>query len=134
MRLSNERYGEIKDEAINMLVQYKICSIPIIGFNVAEKLGIDVFPYSFLPNDKKEQTCVVSKDGLYCVDFSGKDNIFYNDEMSKERVNMTILHEIAHCVLGHHDGMTDEEKESEAGFFAKYVIAPPPLMALKIFV
>ena len=41
---------------------------------------------------------------------------------------MTILHEIAHCILGHNDNMDNELCESEANFFAKYAIAPPPLI------
>lgn len=45
------------------------------------------------------------------------------------RVNMTILHEIAHDALGHtgQEEYADIE-EAEAGFFAKYAAAPPPLV------
>ena len=43
---------------------------------------------------------------------------------------MTILHEIAHCVLDH--GMSafgnSDIEEAEAKFFAKYMAAPPPLV------
>ena len=34
---------------------------------------------------------------------------------------MTILHEIAHCVLDHQEGT--EIEEAEAKFFAKYALA-----------
>ena len=43
-------------------------------------------------------------------------------------MNMTILHEIAHCVLDHNG--ESEEEEAEANFFAKYAAAPPPLVHL----
>lgn len=36
------------------------------------------------------------------------------------------MHEVGHFVLGHIDG--GEEEESEAKFFAKYALAPPPLI------
>ena len=41
---------------------------------------------------------------------------------------MTILHEIGHCVLGHDDTTPSSIAEAEARFFAKYAIAPPPLV------
>ena len=70
----------------------------------------------------------VSTDGFYIEDSSGSDLIYYNDDdgISYERMNMTILHEIGHCVLDH-TGKSEEE-ETEAGFFAKYAAAPPPLI------
>ncbi len=45
---------------------------------------------------------------------------------SYERLNMTLLHEIGHCILDHKGG--SEEEEAEANFFAKYAAAPPPLV------
>ena len=56
--------------------------------------------------------------------------IFYNDYNCFQRQRWTIFHEIGHIYLGHFedDFMTYEEKESEANFFAKYSIAPPPLI------
>lgn len=43
----------------------------------------------------------------------------------------TILHEIDHVYLGHHDNPDNRLntfEELEANFFAKYSIAPPPLI------
>ena len=69
----------------------------------------------------------VSSDGLYAETKDGQDVIYFNDiGVSYERMNMTILHEIGHCVLDH-TGHSDEE-EAEAAFFAKYAAAPPPLV------
>ena len=69
----------------------------------------------------------VSKDGFYMEDIVGIDLIliYYNDAVPYERTNMTILHEIAHCVLDH---TGESEEEAEACFFAKYAAAPPPLI------
>jgi Zn-dependent peptidase ImmA (M78 family) len=41
-------------------------------------------------------------------------------------MNMTVLHEIGHCVLDHTGHSLEEE--SEATFFAKYAMSPPPLV------
>ena len=61
---------------------------------------------------------------------NSKDYIYYNDiDITYERINMTLLHEIGHCVLDHTGNFNDsEEEEAEAAFFAKYAIAPPPLV------
>jgi Zn-dependent peptidase ImmA (M78 family) len=71
-----------------------------------------------------------SPDGLYIETMSGQDIIFYNDEdINYKRINMTILHEIGHCVLDHTGSPEKkEEEEAEACFFAKYAAAPPPLV------
>jgi hypothetical protein len=42
-RLSNERYEEI---IVNMYEAYQINTIPISGFEIAHKMGIEVIPYS----------------------------------------------------------------------------------------
>ena len=39
---------------------------------------------------------------------------------------MTIMHEIGHYALGHTE--EGKEEEMEANFFAKYALAPPPLV------
>ena len=68
----------------------------------------------------------ISEDGFY-LESVGKEYIYYNDiDRSYARQNMTILHEIGHCVLDHKGHSRHEE--DEANFFAKYAIAPPVLV------
>ena len=62
------------------------------------------------------------------IGFDGKEYIFYNDRKNYRRCNMTILHEIGHAVLGHTEETNHDIAEAEAAFFAKYAIAPPPLV------
>lgn len=52
--------------------------------------------------------------------------IFYDDTKSRERIRFTVMHEIGHIVLGHTEH--GQLAESEANFFAKYSLAPPPLV------
>ena len=128
MRLSAEQYEFIKGEVVALFERYDVRCIPISGFELAYKMGISIIPYSALTEKQRSAAMKVSTDGFYMEDPSGNDLIYYNDDegISYERTNMTILHEIGHCVLDH-QGETDEE-EAEANFFAKYAAAPPPLV------
>jgi hypothetical protein len=121
MRLVDFRYEEIKKIIVKLFADYGINTMPITGFEVAVKLGIKVLPYSaFQYQDGIVETMKkASKEGFSC---GGR--IFYNDDSSNsyERINWTIMHEIAHIILEHLEN--SELAEAEAEFFAGYAIAP----------
>lgn len=129
-KLSNERYEFIKGEVCELFIRLDVKCMPVSGFEIASKLGITLIPYSSLSVKKRREAKKISEDGFYMEDNEnefGTEYIFYNDKyIPYERQNMTILHEIGHCVLDHR-GHSDEE-EAEARFFAKYAIAPPVLV------
>lgn len=129
MRLSDELYEFIKGEVVAIFERYGVRCIPISGFELAYKMGIILIPYSSLNEEKRAAAMRSSTDGFYLT-VNGNDYIYYNDvDVSYDRLNMTILHEIGHCVLDHTgDPTKSEEEESEARFFAKYAAAPPPLI------
>ncbi len=125
-KLTNEEYEFIKGEVIHLFEFYKIKCIPVSGFEIAIKMGIKLVPYSTLSRKKYREALKTSSDGFYAEE-DGVEYIYYNDiGKSYERQNMTILHEIGHCVLDH-TGHSQHE-EDEANFFAKYAIAPPALV------
>lgn len=126
MKLSNEQYEFIKGEVVALFEQYGVRCIPISGFELAYRIGIKLVPYSSLTEPKRKAAMKISPDGFYLEDKNGSDLIYYNDDVPYERANMTILHEIGHCVLDHKG--ESEEEEAEANFFAKYAAAPPPLI------
>ena len=126
MRLRDEQYEFIKEEVIALFVRYDVNCIPISGFELAIKMGITLIPYSSLSSQKRKVAMKISQDGFFLEGNDGRNRIYYNDLKSYQRINITILHEIGHCVLDHQSG-TDEE-EAEAKFFAKYASAPPPLV------
>ena len=126
MRLSDEQYEFIKGEVVALFERYDVRCIPISGFELAYKMGITLIPYSSLTARQQEAVMRISTDGFYMEDRYGNDIIYYNDDVSYKRMNMTILHEIGHCVLDHRG--ESEEEEAEANFFAKYAAAPPPLI------
>ena len=126
MRLNDDQYEFIKGEVTALFEQYDIKCIPISGFELAAKMGIKLISYSSLSHRKQKQAMRTSPDGFFLEANDGTEIIYYNDKKDYRRINMTILHEIAHCVLDHQEGT--EIEEAEAKFFAKYALAPPPLV------
>ncbi len=130
-RLPDERYEFIKQEVVHLFKHFDVNSIPINGFELAYKIGIRLIPYSTLNKRQRKKAFETSPDGFF-LETRTEELIFFNDLMIKEnfsRVNMTIIHEIAHDVLGHTGQEENSEmEEAEARFFAKYAVAPPPLI------
>lgn len=128
MRLEDEQYEEIKRTVIDTFSMYGIRCIPISAFEMAVKMGLKVVPYSALNEEQREAAMSQSKDGFSIGDLRSQEwKIYYNDSCKcYGRINQTIMHEIGHFAMGHIKG--EEEEEAEANFFAKYALAPPPLI------
>lgn len=124
-KLTDEEYEFIKGEVINVFVTYKVKCVPVSGFEIASKMEVTMIPYTSLKKSKLGIAKETSEDGFF-VELNGKEYILYNNELSYERQNWTILHEIGHIALDHR-GVSDKE-EYEADFFAKFAIAPPVLI------
>jgi Zn-dependent peptidase ImmA (M78 family) len=128
MKLTVEQYEFIKEEVVALFERYDVRCIPINGFELAHKMGITLIPYTSLSKEEQAAAMKISIDGFYMENRQGKDIIYYNNKAPYKRTNMTILHEIGHCVLDHKGESAQEE--AEANFFAKYAAAPPPLIDL----
>lgn len=125
MKLPDWRYEQIKMRVAQIFVKCNLKKVPITGFEIANKLGIIVIPYSAFEDEKRLKLVEEDEDGLY-VKKNEKYYIYYNDKKEYGRINFTILHEIGHIVLDH--SQHSELAEAEANFFAKYAIAPPVLI------
>lgn len=127
MRLEDEQYEEIKKTVISSFVEYDVRCIPVSAFEMATKMGLTIIPYSALNDIKRAAALKFSEDGFSAESNNGEWTIYYNDSRKNYgRINQTIMHEIGHYVLGHIEG--NELEEAEAKFFAKYALAPPPLV------
>lgn len=134
--LPPQRYEEIKEAVIDMLEECEVTHYPIDPFALARKLRYILRPYSSLSLNKQQWALGKSKDGFSQLEEDLKSGmlrfvIYYNDRRkNKGRIRWTILHEIGHCYLGHHSLKHINKKviEEEANHFAKYAIAPPPLV------
>lgn len=127
MRLTDGQYEEIKQTVMETFQEYDIRCIPINAFEMAIKMGISVIPYSALCDEKQEAARRISTDG-YSVETADNEWIIYYNDACKSfgRINQTMMHEIGHFVLGHVE--EGDQEEAEANFFAKYALAPPPLI------
>ena len=128
IRLSNERYEEIKQIVVEMFEEYGVSCVPINGFEIANKIGVKVISYSAYPARTRFLMEKYSADGFSILRDTGEWYIFYNDDDEHDygRINNTIMHEIAHIVLDHTED--SELAEMEVRFFAKYALAPPALI------
>lgn len=131
MRLLSRRYDEIKTTVATLYERHQIKQYPIDAFSLCKKMGIILVPYTSLTLEKRTRAYSASADGFFAeyeVNGTNSQMIFYNDEMIPERIRFTILHEIGHIVLKHME--YSNVAEAEANFFAKYAIAPPPIVNL----
>lgn len=118
---------------------YEECNVntyPIDCFDIAQKLYYKLVPYSTLDPIRYAEAIRTDIDGFSRVIFNPDTDMYqyiihYNDSANQGRMRWTIFHEIGHIYLGHHDNsflQKTEIEEAEADFFAKYAIAPPPLI------
>ena len=128
IKLSNESYEEIKQTVVKMFEAYGVSCVPINGFEIANKMGVKVIPYSAYPARTRYLMEKYSIDGFSVLRDTGEWYIFYNDDNEHDygRINNTIMHEVAHIVLDHTED--SELAEAEVRFFAKYALAPPALI------
>lgn len=130
MRLTSKRYELIKKNVVRMFLDNDIRCIPIDCFEICQKLNIKLIKYSQLTPKGLLKAKEISEDS-FCM-LIKKENttfqwcIFYEDRKKRERIRFTIMHEIGHIVLEHTEH--SQLAESEANFFAKYALAPPPLV------
>lgn len=123
--LCDERYEELKSKVADLFGKINLCSLPINAFEIAAKLNFHTVPYKAWP-DRAEKLARKQKDGVSFLCDDGETYILYNDAKTFERQNWTIMHEIAHRILGHKGESIVAEREAE--FFAKYALIPPPLV------
>lgn len=126
VHLHNDRYEQIKAIVVATFEEYEINTIPIDCFVLAHRIGIQTIPFSLLTEKqlKKIEFCE-GEAIMFCI--NKQIYIFYNDiDNSITRQRFSILHEIGHFVLGHKS--ESELAKSEADFFARYAIAPIPLI------
>lgn len=125
IKLSDNRCEEIKKEVVSLFEKYNINCVPINGFEIANKMGVKVIPYSS-KSEKAKKWCLSESEDGFSVFREKQWYIFYNDEMKFGRINNTMLHEIGHIVLDHTED--SELAEKEVKFFAKYALVPPVLV------
>lgn len=136
MYLTKSRYNEIEEEVADMFEESGLHTIPIDPESIAKALGYIVIPYSAFSDENRYRMMQISKDGFSKLKADPSTGmlrfvIYINDDQYHERKRFTLFHEIGHCRLGHFEdrsSLSYEEQESEANHFAKYAMAPNPLI------
>lgn len=125
MRLSDERYEEIKEEVVELYKELHLTKFPVMAVDVCRQLGIVLKTYNQFTRETFVAVIRASEDGMVAK-IDNHYEIFYNPSKDVARIRSTIFHEIGHIRLRHL--IHDEENEAEANFFACYFLAPPPLI------
>ena len=135
--LTGEQCDDVKKYVVDMFEECGITTYPIDPFEIARKLFYVLRPYSELSFSECLEAYEQSNDAFSRVEFSEERQrneyvIYYNDiGKTPNRIRWSLLHEIGHCYMGHHDHPDDSLyviEEAEANLFAKYSIAPVPLI------
>ena len=61
------------------IIRYDVKRTPISGFEIAQKMGIIVIPYSGLSRKARREAKKVSPDGFYLEPGDGREYIYYDD-------------------------------------------------------
>lgn len=124
-------YKTARDLAWNVLIECKICELPVNLAKVVNHYGIYLIKYS--DSNYVSKHSFPAEDG-YSRLIDGKPAIYYNDSKKENRIRFTIAHEIGHILLGHlSEGETlhrnteldsQDLKEQQANVFARDLLMP----------
>lgn len=135
MYLGPSRYEELNREVTDLVETYRVDGCRLDVFALAGRMGIVLRSYSSVPLAKRQAFMRASKDaftiapGNFEVDTTF---ICYNQDANEGRLRQSIAHEIAHIWLEHPSD--DEPYETEAEYFAAYLLAPiPVIINLRLF-
>ena len=128
-KITGARYEKIKQLVADTIIDADIRDYPFNVFEVAKSLEIEIKSYQS-QSDKKCNECFKQSDDGFTVlaEYSthSKWIIYYNENMSEQRIRFTVMHEIGHIVLNHSE--SSDVTEKEANFFAKYILTPPCIL------
>ena len=128
-----EIYKKARNTAWQALIDCKVDSLPVDLRAVAEHYGYDVALYSHCPIVQILKPDAAAGDG-FITSFNDSIMIFLNDQIkTKGRRRFTLVHEIAHGVLGgpldtirfrnsERDG--GDPQETACNIFARDLLAP----------
>lgn len=136
MRLSDQRYEDIKIAIANFLEDYNVKKIPVDVFDLAEKMKIKIVFSSEIikkyPKKFDEYKLFTYPHSYLYYDPDSQRLIVYIDDLGtkKKRQRFSLAHELMHIILGHTE--QNEKNESEANFGATYLLAPTSLALIKL--
>lgn len=115
-------YKNSRNLAWQMLIDEKICKLPISVSSICKSLGISLKYY--YPRDENDGKCMI---------IDGVPTIFVNENSTKQRQRFTAAHELGHLLHDHvgkyklvnrEPSLKDNPIEQEANVFASRLLAP----------
>jgi Zn-dependent peptidase ImmA (M78 family)/RNA polymerase subunit RPABC4/transcription elongation factor Spt4 len=149
MMRTKPNFNKAKNLAFKVLIDHGITEFPIDILAIMSTYNdVKILTYSDMARKHKcsiEEIIEINSSEEGAIHYSAKKNkylITYNDTINfKQRVYWTLAHEFGHYLMGHHkesnksslarNSMTEKEynaKEVEANFFARFLVAPPPII------
>ena len=127
IKIPGWRYDQIDKAVLDMFEKADVKTMPLPILDLGKKLNCVFISYGALGTLCYRVLVEISKDAfLLCFRFSEKTIILFNDRSNSARINYSIMHEIAHLVLGHSVHCPLAEKE--ANYFAQRALCPIELL------
>lgn len=120
------RYKQARDASWQTLIDFGVCSLPVVPLDICEQAGIGVYKNS------DAHMLVGTEIGLSLY-YKNAFRIIIDDSQIKTRVRFTLAHELGHILLGHvlidtprgrTFDITKTSEETEADVFASRILAP----------
>ena len=129
MYRDDKTYDEIKQEIVDIYLDFDIKNFPIDEKEICRNMGVAFVPYSELGLSAQPLLIKHSVHGFF-VNGTAENvpTIYYNDSFESEgSQRLTIFHELKHYVFEDKDDGDDDL----ADFFARYFMCPIPYLLLK---
>lgn len=130
VKLPSKLYDEIEQKVVSLYKELGISSVPIDPFKIANSRGYIVKPFSSYVLRDRLTFKEINLDGANYYDPELHTFVIcYDDSNCYERIRFTMMHEIGHIDMGHHE--ESELAKKVADYYAAYALAPSPIIALK---
>lgn len=119
-------YKSIEDLVNEFLIKFRsIKGFPLDYVSLINEIGneaaIALLPFSWLEEHGAKPEEVIESKDAETKELNGRYIIFYNQQMPPSRILFSILHEIAHILLGHDlDLIKEYRKTGDSRFMALY--------------
>lgn len=111
-----------------VLQVYQTCHVhrfPIDCFALLEHYGLRTVTYQ--ETQEKNPALFEAISGYSKDAFTFRSTVYYNTLQNHGRIRFSLMHELAHHILGHKNDC-DRSDEREADQFASYLLAPRPVI------
>jgi Zn-dependent peptidase ImmA (M78 family) len=127
VKLPSKVYQRIEERVASLYVEQNINKVPINPFDIADRRGYIVKPFSDLNEQARLRLFTKKLDGTSYFDpILRKFVIYYDNTQIIERIRFTVMHEIGHIDLGHRQ--ESDLARKMADYYAAYSLAPSPII------